>query len=295
MLQRLIGEDVTLETRLDCSLGQTMADPDQIHQVIMNLAVNARDAMPEGGRLVIETSNVELDSGDGAAAHPEARPGRYVVMTLTDTGHGMDEAVRRQIFDPFFTTKEVGKGTGLGLSTVYGIVRQSDGWIDVSSEVGIGTTFKVYLPRIDAGSVPEEKAPVTAAEGGNETVLVVEDQDSVRLFTTATLNQHGYRVLESPNGDEAIALAAGYPERLDLLLTDVVLPGMNGKELSERLKTVRPDLKVLFISGYTADVISEHGVLERGLAFLHKPFSPEELAAKVREVLVSPAAPFAKN
>ncbi len=293
MLQRLIGEDVTLDTRLDGSLGQTMADPDQIHQVIMNLAVNARDAMPEGGRLVIETGNVELNSGDTAAAHPEARPGPYVVMTFTDTGRGMDESVRRQIFDPFFTTKEVGKGTGLGLSTVYGIVRQSDGWIDVSSDVGMGTTFRVYLPRIDAGAVPEEMATVPAAEGGNETILVVEDQDSVRVFAAAALNQHGYRVLESPDGDDAIALAARHPERLDLLVTDVVLPGMNGKELSERLTKVRPDLKVLFISGYTADVIAERGVLERGVAFLHKPFTPEELAAKVREVLVPPSAPAA--
>jgi CheY-like chemotaxis protein len=212
-------------------------------------------------------------------------------MTVTDTGHGMDESVRRQIFDPFFTTKEVGKGTGLGLSTVYGIVRQSDGWIDVSSDVGIGTTFKVYLPRIDACTMQEVERTVSAAPGGDETILVVEDQDSVRFFVTTALRQHGYGVLESSSGDEAITLAGCHPGPLDMLLTDVVLPGMNGKELSERLKQFRPDLKVLFISGYTADVIAEHGVLERGVAFLHKPFSPEELASKVREVLAEPFAP----
>jgi PAS domain S-box-containing protein len=292
MLQRLIGEDVTLETHLDGSLGQAMADPDQIHQVIMNLAVNARDAMPEGGRLVIGTRNVELDERACAALLPEARPGRYVLMTVTDTGHGMDEAIRQKIFDPFFTTKEVGKGTGLGLSTVYGIVRQSEGWIDVSSEVGVGTAFKVYLPRIDACSAPEEGEALPSTAGGDETILVVEDQDSVRSFTTAALIQHGFHVLESSCGDEAIDLAGRHPGQLDLLVTDVVLPGMNGKELSDRLKTARPLLKVLFISGYTADVIANHGVLDRGVAFLQKPFGPEELAAKVREVLAAPPAPI---
>jgi PAS domain S-box-containing protein len=291
MLERLIGEDVKLETHLDDCLGQAMADPDQIRQVIMNLAVNARDAMPEGGSLVIETSNVELDGGGSAAIHPEARPGQYVLMTVTDNGEGMNEATRRQIFDPFFTTKEVGKGTGLGLSMVYGIVRQSDGWIDVSSEVGVGTAFKIYLPRIDASPLPKEKETGRLAEGGNETILVVEDQDAVRLFTTAALTERGYHVLESSSGDEAMAAAGRHPGRLDMLLTDVVLPGMNGRELSERLKEVRPDLKVLFISGYTADVIADHGVLDRDLAFLIKPFSPEELAAKVRDVLADPAAP----
>ncbi|HMD69759.1 MAG TPA: PAS domain S-box protein [Bryobacteraceae bacterium] len=293
MLQRLIGEDVTLETRLDGSLGQTMADPDQIHQVIMNLAVNARDSMPDGGSIVIETRNVELNGEGSAAVHPEARPGHYVLMSVTDTGQGMDETIRRQIFDPFFTTKEVGKGTGLGLSTVYGIVRQSNGWIDVLSEVGVGTTFRIYLPRLGAGSVREETEVRPQAEGGSETILVVEDQDSVRFFTTDALNRHGYRVLESSNGDEAIAVARRHPGRLDMLLTDVVLPGMNGKELSERLRKTRPDLKVLFISGYTADVIADHGVLDRGVEFLRKPFSPEELAAKVRDVLADPSAPIA--
>jgi PAS domain S-box-containing protein len=290
MLQRLIGEDIALETHLDGSLGQVMADPGQIHQVIMNLAVNARDAMPEGGRLVIETKNACLDASGSAAVHPEARPGRYVLMTVTDTGYGMDETVRRQAFDPFFTTKEVGKGTGLGLSTVYGIVRQSDGWIDVSSEVGVGTAFKIYLPRIDACALPQEARIEPPTETGDATILVVEDQDAVRFFATAALIQLGYRVLESSNGDDAIAAAASHPGRLDMLLTDVVLPGMNGKELSERLKKLRPDLKVLFISGYTADVIADHGVLERGMAFLQKPFSPEELAAKVRDVLSARAA-----
>ncbi len=291
MLQRLIGEDIALETNLDASLGQVMADPDQIHQVAMNLAVNARDAMPDGGSLRIETTNADLSAGSCAAGNPDSTPGRYVIMSVTDTGQGMDETVRQRIFDPFFTTKEVGKGTGLGLSTVYGIVRQSGGWVDVSSEVGAGTAFKVYLPRIDACPRPEEDRIGPATETGDETILVVEDQESVRAFTMDALNQHGYRALEASDGNEAIAVAERYPGRISLLLTDVVLPGMNGKELSERLKGVRRDLKVLFMSGYTADVIASHGVLDDGVAFLHKPFSPEALAAKIREVLADPSSP----
>ena len=257
----------------------------------MNLAVNARDAMPDGGSLRIETTNADLSAGSCAAGNPDSTPGRYVIMSVTDTGQGMDETVRQRIFDPFFTTKEVGKGTGLGLSTVYGIVRQSGGWVDVSSEVGAGTAFKVYLPRIDACPRPEEDRIGPATETGDETILVVEDQESVRAFTMDALNQHGYRALEASDGNEAIAVAERYPGRISLLLTDVVLPGMNGKELSERLKGVRRDLKVLFMSGYTADVIASHGVLDDGVAFLHKPFSPEALAAKIREVLADPSSP----
>jgi PAS domain S-box-containing protein len=265
MLQRLIGEDIALTTKLGASLGQVMADPDQIHQVLMNLAVNARDAMPDGGRLVVETTN----------------------------GHGMDETTRQYIFEPFFTTKDSGKGTGLGLSTVYGIVRQSGGWIDARSEVGVGTSFEVYLPRMDERPAPEPKEAGPSTEKGSETVLVVEDQAAVRSFTEAALLQCGYGVVGASDGEEAVAVAARYAGRIHLLLTDVVLPGMNGKELSERLKGLRPDLKVLFMSGYTADVIAHRGVLESGLSFLHKPFGPDELAAKVREVLGDPSGAIA--
>ena len=285
MFQRLIGEDIALETHLDDSLGQVMADPHQIHQVIMNLVVNARDAMPDGGRLDIGTMNVDLGAENSAPIHLDAIPGRYVLMSVTDNGHGMDETTRRHIFEPFFTTKEVGKGTGLGLSTVYGIMRQSGGWIDVWSEVGVGTSFKVYLPRIDGCPVPERNGFSVPTERGSETILVVEDQKAVRSFTKAALKQYGYHVIEASDGDEAIAVARQYSGEIHLLLTDVVLPGMNGKELSGKLRALRANLKVLFISGYTADVIAHRGVLSRGVAFLHKPFSPGELATKVRDVL----------
>jgi CheY-like chemotaxis protein len=197
----------------------------------------------------------------------------------------MDETIRLQVFEPFFTTKEVGKGTGLGLSTAYGIIRQSGGWIDVSSEVGIGTSFKVYLPRIDACAVPQEIRIGIPTGGGSETVLLAEDQEAVRSLARIALTEFGYKVIEASDGDGAMSLAGAYAGEIHLLLTDVVMPGMDGRELSERLKKLRPTLKVLFMSGYTADVIAERGVIERGVAFLHKPFGPEELAQKVREVL----------
>jgi PAS domain S-box-containing protein len=284
MLQRLIGDDIALETHLDISLGRVMADPDQIHQIIMNLAVNARDAMSDGGALDIETLNCELTAEDGAGGRGGQVPGRYVLMTVTDTGHGMDETVRKQIFEPFFTTKGVGKGTGLGLSTVYGIVQQNGGWIDAWSEVGVGTTFKLYLPRIDACAVEVEERSVSAG-GGGETILLVEDQEAVRSFAKAVLRQHGYQVIHAGDGDQALSVVKLHSGPIHLLLTDVVMPGLNGRELSVRLRELCPDLKVLFISGYTADVIAQRGVLDPGVAFLHKPFSQEELAQKVREVL----------
>ena len=287
MLQRLIGEDIALETHLDDSLGQVLSDPDQIHQVLMNLAVNARDAMVDGGRLAIETTNVEIDAAVSTLIQDSAVPGRYVLLTVSDTGGGMDETTRQHIFEPFFTTKEVGKGTGLGLSTVYGIVRQSGGWIDVWSPVGVGTSFKIFLPRIEGCSAREGDESGTVTENGAETILVVEDQRSVLDFTGAALRRFGYHVLEASNGVEGIAVAEGYSGQIDLLLTDVVMPGMNGKELAHRLKELRPDLRVLFISGYTADVIAHRGVLDPGVAFLHKPFSPDELAAKIRETLTA--------
>jgi CheY-like chemotaxis protein len=291
LLQRLIGEDIAFTARLDAFLEQVMADPDQIHQVLMNLVVNARDAMPDGGRLEVETANVEIGEDDAGNRH-DALPGRYALMTVTDTGHGMDETVRQQVFEPFFTTKEFGKGTGLGLSTVYGIVRQSGGWIDVRSEVGVGTSFRVYLPRMDGRPLPERTEAGASTEEGNETILLVEDQDAVRSFTSTALKRYGYRVVEASDGEEAIAVAGRHPERIHLLLTDVVLPGMNGKELSEHLTALRPGLKVLFTSGYTADVIAHRGVLDEGMGFLHKPYSLDQLAAKVRELLSGPPEPI---
>jgi len=288
MLQRLISEDIVLTAELDPLLGQVMADAEQVHQVIMNLVVNARDAMPDGGKLDIRTANIDVSEAE-ASIHEDAKPGRYVMMSVTDVGAGMDEQTRQHIFEPFFTTKAGDKGTGLGLSTVYGIIRQSGGWIDVSSKVGVGTSFKLYFPRIDAGSVEERhEAPRTEVLHGDETILLVEDQDAVRRLTKSILKAYGYQILEAPNADGALGIAEKYSGEIDLLLTDVVLPGMNGRELGERLKKLRPKVKVLFTSGYPSEVIAHRGVLDAGMAYIPKPFSPENLAAKVREVLAQP-------
>jgi PAS domain S-box-containing protein len=288
MLRRLIGEDVELITLLNPFLGQVMADPDQIHQVVMNLAVNARDAMPNGGKLIIETSNVYLDELY-VAGHPEAKCGACVLLTVSDSGHGMDEATRCSIFEPFFTTKEPGKGTGLGLSTVYGIVRQSQGWIWVYSEPGQGATFKIYLPRIDSVPLPSaEESSAPPIMDGHETILLVEDQDDVRALTRAVLREYGYNVLEAATAAGALTMAERHDGFIHLLLTDVVLPGMNGRELADQIKASRPETRILFTSGYTADVIAHRGVLDRGVAFIAKPFAPDGLAARVREVLMTP-------
>jgi two-component system, cell cycle sensor histidine kinase and response regulator CckA len=288
MLQRLIGEDIELATTLDPLVGQIMADPGQIDQVIVNLALNARDAMPEGGKLEITTSNVDVDENI-VAAHPGAVPGRYVLMTVADTGIGMDEKTLQSVFEPFFTTKEPGKGTGLGLSTVYGIVRQSGGWINVQSEVGQGTSFRIYLPRKDACPLPGlEASTTTKTLRGSETVLVVEDQEDVRRLAKTVLTTYGYHVVEAANGAEALVFANEHSGEIDLLLTDVILPGMNGKEVSERLRALNPRLKVLFTSGYPGDAIARRGIPERDVAYLPKPFSPDSLAAKIREVLTDP-------
>ena len=286
MLQRLIGENIKVTSHLDGAAGVVIADPDQLNQVIMNLLVNARDAMPGGGRLDIGTANVELDEEGVVAIDPAATPGRYVLITVADTGCGMNDATRQQIFEPFFTTKEAGKGTGLGLSTVYGIIRQSNGWITVKSEVGVGTSFRIYLPRIDACLPPEVKRITAPSEKGSGTILIVEDQAAVRSFARAVLNKNGYHVIEASNGEEGVVLAREHPGQIHLLLTDVVLPGMNGKVLSDSLKGLLPHLKVLFISGYPAEAIAHRGVLNPGVAFLQKPFRPDDLTAKVREVLM---------
>jgi PAS domain S-box-containing protein len=285
MLQRLIGEDVKLRTNLDLRIGSGVADPDQIGQVIMNLAVNARDAMPGGGKLTIETRNVHLDSSY-ASQHAEVQPGHYVMLAVSDTGCGMDKAAQARIFEPFFTTKEKDKGTGLGLSTVYGIIRQSGGHIWVYSEPGEGSSFKIYLPAAENEfeAEPTFMSP-PALLSGTETVLLVEDEEGVRHFTRQVLEMNGYTVLEACNPDEAIGIATSYEGSIDLLVTDVVMPGMSGRELATSLILRRPATRVLYISGYTEKAIVHHGVLDSGIPFLPKPFTPDDLLSKVREVM----------
>lgn len=281
MLGRLVGEDIEIVADLATEAGQVMADPGQLHQVLMNLVVNARDAMPEGGRLRIAISRVEVDQ-QTAASHSEGRPGSYVVLTVSDTGIGMSEETRQKIFEPFFTTK--GEGTGLGLSTVYGIVRQAGGWIEVDGGLGSGATFRIGLPRL-AGPVSEDlpAAPTTGLRG-TETVLVVEDQEDVRNLTIIVLKSYGYKVLGARGGGEALAIAEHHPGAIDLLLTDVVMPQMTGKELAVRMKSLRPETRTLFMSGYSEEITSRQGILAVG-DYIQKPFSPKALALKVRRVL----------
>ena len=291
MLRRVLGEDIELVVTLSPNLGLVMADPGHMHQILMNLVVNARDAMPDGGRLTIETAEVDLDAGY-VAEHPSMTPGPHVLLAVTDTGIGMDEETTKHIFEPFFTTKGVGQGTGLGLATVYGIVKQSQGWIWVYSEPGKGTSFKIYQPRIDACTLPMEAAvPPKAPSRAFETVLVVEDQAEVRALTKQALESHGFRVFDAPDGAAALALVKSYTKPIHLVITDVVLPGMNGKELAEQLQRLRPGIKVLFTSGYPRDVIAHRGVLDPGLAYIGKPYSPDAIAAKVREVLGESTSP----
>jgi two-component system, cell cycle sensor histidine kinase and response regulator CckA len=287
ILQRLIGEDIDLLVGLGPELGKVKADPSQIEQVLMNLSVNARDAMPQGGKLTIETNNVFIDE-EYASHHFSVRPGRYVVLAVSDTGCGMDEATQSHIFDPFFTTKEVGKGTGLGLSTVYGIIKQSGGNIWVYSEVGRGTTFKIYLPCVDSLiAEPKISAEVTNLQKGTETVLLVEDEERVRDMTKEILQESGYQVLEAKHGQDALLVADRHSGTIHLMLSDVVMPQMSGRELAERLAPLHKDMKVLYMSGYTDDAIVHHGVLDEGMSFIEKPFTPNALARKVRELLNS--------
>ena len=287
MLRRLIGEDINLSAKLATDLKPIKADPGQIEQVLMNLVVNARDAMPQGGRLTIETANVELDR-EYARGHVGVQPGNYVMLAVSDTGTGMSEETRARIFEPFFTTKEKGKGTGLGLSTVYGIVQQSGGSIWVYSEPNQGTSFKVYLPRLEAPmKADSEKPAAETGPRGSETVLLVEDEEVVRGLATHILEDAGYKVLAARGGAEAIQFCTQPAEQIDLLLTDVVMPETSGKEVAERVTALMPHTKVLFMSGYTDQAIVHHGVLDSNVEFIQKPFTPLGLSKKVREVLDS--------
>ena len=289
MLRRLIGEDVQIQTRFAEDLWQVKADPGQVEQVIVNLAVNARDAMPKGGQLTLETANTALDAAY-ARAHTYVRPGPYVMLAVSDTGHGMDAGTQSRIFEPFFTTKEPGKGTGLGLATVFGIVKQSGGHINVYSEPGRGSTFKVYLPRIDEVATKEEAAtPPPPPPTGTETILLVEDAEALRVMIREILESGGYTVVDASNPDEALARAQAYRGSLHLMLTDVVLPHMSGPDLAASLARVLPEMRVLYMSGYAADAIGNHGVLEPGTFFIQKPFTADDLLRKLRAVLDAPS------
>ena len=289
MLRRLIGEHIELITALDNGVGRVKADLGQMEQVIANLAVNARDAMPRGGKLLIETGNVELDAVY-AATRADARPGPHVMLAVSDTGHGMDAEVLGHMFEPFFTTKAPGLGTGLGLATVYGIVRQLGGQVMVYSEVDRGTSFKIYLPRLEAAA---DQLQVAAAAGpppgGTETVLLVEDEPALRVLVEEILTKGGYHVLQNEKPEAALALAASHGGAIDLVLTDVIMPNMSGRQMADALRLERPRIRVLFMSGYTDDAISHHGILEPGTHFLEKPFTADGLLRKIREVLEAEA------
>jgi len=287
MLRLLVGEDVELRLILASDAGNVRADSGQLQQVIMNLVVNARDAMPTGGKLVIETADAELTE-QYAELHQAVIPGRYVMLAVSDTGVGMDAQTKARIFEPFFTTKEKGKGTGLGLSTVYGIVKQSGGYVWVYSEPGHGTTVKVYLPRVDAPAEPQAPPRETATLTGTETILLAEDDEILRPLTKGLLTKLGYTVLDAESAQQALAVAGARQGPIHLLVADVVMPGASGRELARRLAQSRPETRVLYVSGYTDDAIVHHGMLEPGLKFLQKPFTPAALARKVREVLDAP-------
>ncbi|MCG3184150.1 MAG: Sensor histidine kinase RcsC [Planctomycetes bacterium] len=284
MLRRLLGEDIRFQTLLAADLGKVRADPGQLEQVIVNLAINARDAMPDGGKLTVETGNAELDE-NYVADHPDANVGPYVYFAISDTGTGMDAATREKIFEPFFTTKERGRGTGLGLSTVYGIIKQSGGNIWVYSEPGRGTTFKVYLPRVEDASAPRAAQAPKQADRGTETVLILEDEPGVRRLAVQVLESAGYTVLAAENAERALELFKANLGKVQLLLSDVVLPGTGGPALAKQLQELKPGLKVLFMSGYTDNAIVHHGVLDAGVNFIEKPLRPDALLKKVRGVL----------
>jgi two-component system, cell cycle sensor histidine kinase and response regulator CckA len=285
MLRRLIGEDIDLRVCPHPGLWLVKADPGQIEQVVMNLAVNARDAMPQGGKLTIETANVELDAAY-REGHQYAQPGQYALLAVSDTGCGMDLATRSRLFEPFFTTKEPERGTGLGLATVYGTIKQSNGYIEVYSELALGTTFKIYLPRTrETTSSGKANLLITRPIRGTETILLVEDEDAVRGLARSVLQAQGYTVFEARNGSEALLIAQQHSDPIDLTVSDVVMPNLSGRCLAGRLRALRPGMKFLFLSGYTNETVIRHGVLDCQIPFLQKPFSALALARKVREVL----------
>ncbi len=287
MLGRLIGENISLTTRLSSELSQIQADPGHLEQVIVNLAVNSRDAMPSGGKLTIETKNVELNE-EYSRSHPPARPGKYVLMSVRDTGTGMDKATCSRIFEPFFTTKPLDHGTGLGLAMVYGIVKQHNGWVEVDSELGQGTIFRIYMPQVNNRKQQTLETPTgTPLPTGHETVLVVEDEAVVRNIAVRILGRQGYRVLQASDGAEALDVVANSSRPINLLVTDMVMPGMSGKQVADQLLEQYPKLRVLYTSGYTSGEIVDHGVLAEGVNFLGKPYSPEDIAVRVREILDS--------
>lgn len=284
MLKRVIGEDIALESRLTADPSTVLCDPGQLEQIVMNLVVNARDAMPQGGRLRIVTTNAMLDE-TALRDFPFARPGRYIVLTVSDTGIGMDAATQEHIFEPFFTTKEQGKGTGLGLATVYAIGKQAGGFVAVESTPGAGATFNVFIPAIDAPPTATESGNAAELPRGSETVLVVEDATAVRSVIRQVLERLGYTVLDAPDGRHALEVAARHHGPIDLVITDIVMPALGGRELAERLHRVRPDIRILYTSGYTDDAIVRTGVLDAQVVFMQKPFTPETLASKVRTAL----------
>jgi two-component system, cell cycle sensor histidine kinase and response regulator CckA len=286
MLQRLIGEDIDLSALLCDKLASVRIDPGQFEQILVNLAINARDAMADGGKLTIETANIDIDE-DYCTLHPYVKPGRHVMLAVSDTGCGMSQEVKSHLFEPFYTTKQKGRGTGLGLATIYGVIKQSGGSIEVYSEPGEGTTFKIYLPAIE--EIPQqldlEKKPVSSLSKGDETILLVEDESIVRELAAKMLKRINYNILYASNGDEALEIAQNYSGVIHLMITDVVMPGMNGRQLAERLLRMRPNIKVLFTSGYTENAIAHHGIIEKGLSFIGKPYSSRDLANKIRRLL----------
>jgi PAS domain S-box-containing protein len=285
LLRPLIGENIELITKPENNLGRTRADAGQIEQVIMNLVVNSKDAMPNGGKITIQTANVSLDD-DWRREYSYIQPGPYVMLSVSDNGQGMDKETQSRIFEPFFTTKEKGKGTGLGLSTVYGIVKQSGGYVFAHSEVAKGTTFRIYLPRVEDAAEPMSPSHTAKTSlRGSETVLLVEDEESVRQLVRETLAARGYNVLEADDGQKALEISASHAGTIHMLVTDVVMPGMSGRELAKLLVESRPQIKVLYLSGYTEDAIIHQGALDSGTAFLQKPFTLQMLSRKVRDVL----------
>jgi len=288
ILRRLIGEDIQLETSSAPDVGLIKADRSQIEQVILNLAVNARDAMPQGGRLTIETANVDLDASY-ARSPVVLAPGKYVMLAVTDNGCGMDAETQTHIFEPFFTTKEKGKGTGLGLATVYGIVKQSGGYVWVYSEPGRGTSFKIYLPMVENVEEPgrDNRGDPQSSGRGTETILLVEDEKGVRELAREYLEMSGYTVIEAEDGHTALELAAMHSGTIHLLMTDVVMPGISGRELADRVKRIRPKIQVLYMSGYTDQAVVHHGILDMDAVLLQKPFTMATLSSKLREILAA--------